>query len=159
MIESTCPRCGVVHLAPVPVTQFACCPNDSPVVVDVSLKQTIRRTASRSFVENRADRPGDEVYRLIKKHFGVDPPPGCRCQAVKSRMNQLGWERCLELIDELEVALADNAKEFSWSVTIASATRAVLTGALAWLHPLQPWRSLIVEGCRRAREAVENADS
>jgi hypothetical protein len=141
------------------VTQFACCPNDSPVVVDVSLKQTIRRTASRSFVENRADRPGDEVYRLIKKHFGVDPPPGCRCQAVKSRMNQLGWERCLELIDELEVALADNAKEFSWSVTIASATRAVLTGALAWLHPLQPWRSLIVEGCRRAREAVENADS
>jgi hypothetical protein len=71
-------------------------------------------------------------------------------------MNALGWRKCLDITDDLEQALAENASQFGWGVTIAAATQAVLTGALAWLHPLQPWRSLIVEGCRRAKESSES---
>jgi hypothetical protein len=158
MIESTCPRCGVVHFAPVPVTQFACCPANSPVISDSSLKQVIRRTASRSFVENRADRPGDWVGKLIKHHFGIDPPKGCRCREVQNEMNRLGWAKCLEEIDRLAGRLKNNAKEFAWDVTIVAAIRAVATGAMSWLDPFDPWRSLIREACRRAKEDCQTAD-
>lgn len=152
MIESTCPRCGAVHLAPVPVTQFACCPNDAPVVVDVSLKQTIRRTAQRHFVENRADRPGDHVAKIIKHHFGIDPPKGCGCRRVQHEMNALGWSKCLDQIDRLANDLEANAKQFNWSVTLAASVRAVATGAILWLNPFDPWRSIIREACKRTKD-------
>lgn len=151
MIESTCPRCGAVHLAPVPVTQFACCPLNSPVIPDSSLKQVIRRTASRSFTENRADRPGDHVAKIIKHHFGIDPPKGCGCKKVQHEMNALGWSKCLDQIDRLAIALEANAKQFAWNVTLAASVRAVATGAILWLNPFDPWRSIIREACKRTK--------
>lgn len=150
MIESTCPRCGTVHRFAVAITEFACCPHDT-VRSDRSLVQVIRVNGREYQPVRKFDRPGDEVYYLIKNHFGVDPPSNCRCRKVQRKMNALGWRGCLERVDELEAELASNASEFSWGVTIAAATQAVLTGALVWLHPLQPWRSLITEACKRSK--------
>ena len=155
MIDSTCPRCGMLHRAPAAITEFACCAHTS-ARHDRSLLQAINITGPEYKPARNRDKPGDEVYLLIKRHFGVDPAPGCQCRKVQRRMNALGWEKCLAVVDQLEASLESNAKEFGWGVTIAAATRAVVTGALAWLHPLQPWRSLIVEGCRRARESSES---
>ncbi|MFN7323304.1 MAG: hypothetical protein ACK5SM_00985 [Sphingomonadales bacterium] len=158
MIESTCPRCNSIHRSADPITEFACCAHTT-VRNDRSLVQVIRLQGREYQPSKKLDKPGDEVYFLIKKHFGIHPPTNCPCRKIQRRMNALGWRKCLDITDDLEQALAENASQFGWGVTIAAATQAVLTGALAWLHPLQPWRSLIVEGCRRAREAAENADS
>jgi len=151
MIESTCPRCGAKHFAPVPVTQFACCHVGDQVFVDESLKQVIRRTASRSFVDNRADKPGDHVAKIIKHHFGIDPPKGCGCRKVQNEMNRLGWSKCLDEIDRLANDLEANAKQFSWNVTLSAAVRAAATGAILWLNPFDPWRSIIREACKRTK--------
>lgn len=151
MIESTCPRCGAKHFAPVSVTQFACCPASYQANLDNSLKQTIRRAASRSFVENRTDRPGDHVAKIIKHHFGIDPPKGCGCKKVQHEMNRLGWSKCLDEIDRLANDLEANAKHFNWNVTLAASVRAVATGAILWLNPFDPWRSIIREACKRTK--------
>ena len=161
MIESTCPRCGSRHWAPGPVTQFACCPSNSPAIQDSSLKQILHRTASRSF-SDRLDRPGDAAYELIRTTFGITPPKGCGCNATKHRMNSLGWEKCLAEIDSLADELAANATKFGWSVTLWAAAQATLSGALVWMNPFRPWHSIIRESCRRTKAAIdgkkENSD-
>lgn len=158
MIQSNCPRCGCIHQAPVPITVFACCAH-ATTRIDRSLLQTVRVTGSEFEPSRKRDKPGDEVYNLIKRHFGVEPPVGCDCRRIQRRMNALGWQKCLAISDELEAELKSNASLYGWTVTIAAAAQAVATGALVWLHPFDPWKSLVAEGCRRARESVERCES
>ena len=156
MIESICPRCGAIHKAPSQVTHFGCCPVDSTPIVDRSLLQVIRHEARPA--RNRLDRPGDAEYYLIKKHFGIDPPKGCGCRRVQANMNAKGWEKCLAEIDSLADELRANADKFDWSVTIFAALRATMTGALRWLNPFDPWRSIIKEACRLTKEAIDGQE-
>jgi hypothetical protein len=156
MIESICPRCGAIHKAPNPVTHFGCCLLDSTPIVDRSLLQVIRHEARPA--RNRLDRPGDAVYYLIKKHFGIDPPKGCGCRRVQANMNAKGWEKCLDEIDSLANELRANAEQFDWSVTIFAAIRATMTGALRWLNPFDPWQSMIKEACRLTKGAIDGQE-
>lgn len=70
-------------------------------------------------------------------------------------MNSLGWEKCLAEIDSLADELAANATKFGWSVTLKAAVQATLSGALVWLNPFSPWRSIIRESCRRTKAAID----
>ena len=98
------------------------------------------------------------MYYLIKKHFGIDPPKGCGCRRVQSNMNAKGWEKCLDEIDSLADELRGNAEKFNWSVTVFAALRATMTGALRWLNPFDPWRSIIKQACRLTKEAIDGQE-
>ncbi len=158
MIDSTCPRCGFVHRAPAPVTIFACCPSGQDPVIDTSRKQVIRIDQPASAQRHRADRPGDRLQLMIKHHFGIDPAPNCTCRQLQREMNAAGWRICLEQIEPLAEKLEANAKEYNWMVTVGAVLRAARTGAIVWLNPLDPWRSLIREACKRTQEDCQTAD-
>lgn len=95
---------------------------------------------------------------MIEHHFGIKPAPNCSCRTLQRQMNQLGWQSCLEQIDQLAEQLETNAREFNWLTTIGAAIRAARTGAMAWLNPLDPWRSLIREACKRTQDDCELPD-
>ena len=162
MIISTCPRCGFSHKAPATVTIFACCSTGNEPIVDTTFKQVIRIEPTPGEQQDRADRPGDAAYDLIRTTFGITPPKGCGCNATKHRMNSLGWEKCLSEIDSLADELAANATKFGWSVTLWAGVQATLSGALVWMNPFRPWHSILRESCRRTKAVIdgqkENSD-
>jgi hypothetical protein len=73
-------------------------------------------------------------------------------------MNAKGWEKCLAEIDSLADELRGNAEKFDWSVTVFAAIRATMTGALRWLNPFDPWRSIITEACRLTKGAIDGQE-
>jgi hypothetical protein len=155
LIESICPNCGMKHLAERQVDFFGCCMSNVVINSD-QYKKTVRIDAKpKPQKPPSLDRPGDAVYILIKRHFGVDPPKGCGCRRVQSNMNAKGWQECLASIDSLANELKANAKQFSWGVTMWAALQATMSGALRWLNPLDPWRSIIREACRLTKEACD----
>jgi hypothetical protein len=155
--QYTCPRCGEVYHSRKPVTVFACCSKYTEKI-DSSRVVAIQKKGERFIERNRLDRPGDAVYYLIKKHFGIDPPSGCGCRRVQANMNAKGWEACLDSIDSLADELRANAEQFDWSVTVFAAIRATMTGALRWLNPFDPWRSIIKQACRLTKEAIDGQE-
>jgi hypothetical protein len=152
--QYTCPRCGEVYHSRKPVTVFACCSKYTEKI-DSSRVVAIQKKGERFIERNRFDRPGDAVYILIKRHFGIDPPKGCGCRRVQANMNAKGWQECLASIDSLANELKANAEQFSWGVTMWAALQATMSGALRWLNPLDPWRSIIREACRLTKEACD----
>ena len=152
-----CPSCRKEYRSANKITIFGCCSHKTRKTVDGYLAK-IEKPVSKRYEppqakpDTRADRPGDHVAKIIKHHFGIDPPKGCGCRRVQHEMNALGWSKCLDQIDRLANDLEANAKQFNWSVTLAASVRAVATGAILWLNPFDPWRSIIREACKRTKD-------
>jgi len=73
-------------------------------------------------------------------------------------MNAKGWEKCLDEIDSLANELRANAEQFSWGVTMWAALQATMSGALRWLNPFDPWRSIIKQACRLTKGAIDGQE-
>ena len=149
MIESTCPRCGAVHLAPAPVTQFACCLESSRAILDNSLKQVIRHQSKRNHDQpppqkpDTTNEPGSVLYRIIRDTFSVKPKQGCGCYRLRDEMDALGVEGCQAEFGRLVDRLKENAKAYRWLESFGAALNAVRNGALSWLDPFRPWESIL----------------
>ena len=165
MIESTCPRCGAVHLAPVPVTQFACCPANSQAILDNSLKQVIRHQSKRNHDQppppkpDTTNEPGSVLYRILKDVFGVKPKQNCGCNRLRNEMDSLGIDGCREQFDRLAESLKANAKAYNWLESFSAAMTAIRSGALHWLDPFRPWESILRHAIESSRQLkVKDAD-
>ena len=100
------------------------------------------------------DGPGTEL-KVMLKDLGFFDKPGCGCNQRAQQMNQLGIEGCEKNVDMIAQWLRDGAKAWGWETgmgtLVKAAGKAVLSGLVFHLNPLDPFPGLVKESIRRAR--------
>lgn len=80
---------------------------------------------------------------------------GCNCNALATRMNNLGPDGCRWIRAELVDALKKNAQKYTWG-DVAKAAAKALTTELGWrIDLLDPYGSLLDEAIRRTEAELQ----
>lgn len=93
--------------------------------------------------------PGTELASLIKQ-LGGRESAGCGCADVVSRMNRWGVDGCKANRAAIVAQLSAAAAKWGMGDWLAGGWKAVTSGALAWIDPLDPLGSMVDEAIKRA---------
>lgn len=97
---------------------------------------------------------GHELSKLYKS-LGINPPADCTCRALSNRMDALGPAGCREHESELVTAMEENAAKYKWTDTLKAGWKALGSGLVLKINPLDPLRSCL----RIAIERTEADDA
>lgn len=103
--------------------------------------------------------PGTELKALIAS-LGIQPKPNCGCNRLAAEMDAWGVAGCRTRHHEICGRIKDNAAEWGWSLALSvpkAAAKALTTGLVFSINPLDPIGSLVTEAIRRAEIQERNA--
>ena len=94
---------------------------------------------------------GSQLWRLLSS-LKIHHTPTCDCLTLAERMNALGPVGCRRERADLVAQMRTNASAYGWGAVAIAAGRAVVTGLVLHINPLDPYGSLLDEAIRRADE-------
>lgn len=98
---------------------------------------------------------GDILGGLFARLGVASCIPGGGCQSTKGKMNAAGIQGCKDRRDEFIADIRERAKSVPASAWITAAAKAVTTGLMFHVNPLDPVPSLYDYAIRLAEEQVQ----
>ena len=93
--------------------------------------------------------PGTELKEILAS-LGINPAPGCDCNAKAMQMDVWGVKGCKINKQTIVDGILENKDKWGWGAFASAAAKAVTSGLALRINPLKPYESLVDEAIRRA---------